>query len=212
VGFLEGVDLRSGCYSNPAGQGISNYVWQTTTNVIGMASALIASALYRNISIKVIYQNLMKDAFKGPELSTQRGNIIWAGMVPTYWAGAFVIASAIPQFSNVSDLVGAACILQFTYTFPLLLELGLGIQLHAILLADEFNPITEEAAHEDSGFKNWFRGAKKHWYYKLWLLIFLLGSAATAVLGVYSSIKAIIAAFKGVHAVPGSGCTSPLGG
>jgi hypothetical protein len=31
---------------------------------------------------------------------------------------AWVIAAAIPQISNLTSFVGAACILQFSYTFP----------------------------------------------------------------------------------------------
>jgi hypothetical protein len=46
---------------NPTGQGISNYAWQTTTNVIGMTAGLIAGALYGNIETKVIYQNIVKE-------------------------------------------------------------------------------------------------------------------------------------------------------
>lgn len=38
--------------------------------------------------------------------------------VPIYWGGAFVIAAAVPQIANLTAFVGAACILQFSYTFP----------------------------------------------------------------------------------------------
>jgi hypothetical protein len=81
---------------NPAGQGISNYAWQTTTNVIGITAGLIAGALYGNIGIKVIYQNIVKEAWNGPDLTTKKGKILWVGMVPIYWTCAFIIASAIP--------------------------------------------------------------------------------------------------------------------
>lgn len=197
---------------NPAGQGISNYAWQTATNIISMIATLIAGALYGNIGIKVIYQNLIKEAMNGPELVTKRGRILWAAMVPTYWSLAFTIASAIPQFSNIMGLVGAACILQFTYTFPPLLKLGFDIQVHAMLPDETFNLTTGQVSRVDGGMRRWLRGAKCQWYYKLWLSIFFLGSATTAVLGIYSSISSIIASFTGVHAVTGFGCTSPLGG
>jgi hypothetical protein len=197
---------------NPAGQGISNYAWQTMTNVIGMTAGLIAGALYENIGIKAIYQNIVKEAWNGPDLTTKKGKMLWVGMVPIYWVCAFIIASAIPQFSNVQGLVGAACILQFKYTFPPLLKLGFDIQQHSMLPEEEFNPAAGEVNRVDSGMKRWLRGAKKQWYYKLWLLAFFLGSACTAILGIYSSIRAIILAFTSVRAVTGFGCTSPLGG
>lgn len=38
---------------NPANQGISNYAWQTTTNVISLTAGLIAAGLYGNIGVKV---------------------------------------------------------------------------------------------------------------------------------------------------------------
>jgi hypothetical protein len=93
---------------NPAGQGISNYAWQTMTNVIGMTAGLIAGALYENIGIKAIYQNIVKEAWNGPDLTTKKGKMLWVGMVPIYWVCAFIIASAIPQFNNIQGLVGAA--------------------------------------------------------------------------------------------------------
>jgi len=194
---------------NPAGQGISDYAWQTTVNVISMTATLIAGGLYGNIGIKVIYQNLIKDALKGPDLTEKKGKIIWAIMAPIYWSLSFIIASAIPQFSNISGLVGAACILQFTYTFPPLLKLGFDIQVHAMLPEEEFNPLTGEVVRVDSGSKRWLRGAKKQWWFKLWLLVFSLGSLATAILGMYSSITAIAAAFAH-SSVIGFGCKSPF--
>ena len=194
---------------NPAGQGISPYIPQTIVNVIGMTATLIAGALYGNIGMKVIYQNLVKGALKGPDLTEKKGKLIWAAMVPVYWSLAFVIASAIPQFSNISGFVGAACILQFTYTFPPLLKLGFDIQAHAMLAEEEFNPTTGEVVRVDSGFKRWLRGARRQWWFKLWLLVYFLGALVTAVLGMYSSVKAIIAGFATSKAV-GFSCTSPF--
>jgi hypothetical protein len=41
--------------------------------------------------------------------------MLWVGMVPIYWECAFIIASAIPQFSNIQGLVGAACSLHILF-------------------------------------------------------------------------------------------------
>jgi hypothetical protein len=110
------------------------------TNVIGMTAGLIAGALYGNIGIKAIYQNTVKEAWNGPDLTTKKGKMLWVGMVPIYWVCAFIIASAIPQFSNVQGLVGAACILQFKYTFPPLLKLGFDIQQHSMFAGGRVQP------------------------------------------------------------------------
>jgi hypothetical protein len=110
---------------NPANQGLSNYNWQTATNALSLSSGMIAAILYGNIGIKVIYQNIIQDLMGGPELNTKAGKLLWVGMVPIYWSLAFLLASAIPQFSYLSSLVAAICIMQFTYTFPTILYLGM---------------------------------------------------------------------------------------
>src|SRR3954462_15293307 len=106
---------------NPANQGISIYSYQTATNAINVASAVIAALLYGNIGIKVVYQNVIQDLFNGPELTSKRGKILWVIIAPLYWILAYVVAAAVPNFTNISSLVAAVCILQFTYTFPTIL-------------------------------------------------------------------------------------------
>jgi len=195
---------------NPANQGISIFSWQTATNALGLVSSLIAAALYGNIGIKVVYQNIFKEMLNGPELTTRKGKILWVAMVPVYWAFAFIIASAIPQISNISGLVAAACILQFTYTFPPLLMLGFEIKQHAMLEGEGYNPVTKQVTRHDSGMRRWTRGMKHQWYLKLFNFIFFLGAAVTAVLGIFSSIKGIIAGFEGQAAATAFGCQSPV--
>src|ERR1700731_3277523 len=98
---------------NPANQGISIYGWQTATNVLSLVSALIAAGLYGNVGIKIVYQTIILDLLNGPAMASFAGRIMWTILVIAYWAFAFVLASAIPQFSNISGLVAAVCILQF---------------------------------------------------------------------------------------------------
>lgn len=83
---------------NPGNQGLSLYAWQTATNIISLIAALLAAVLYGNVGLKVLYSTLVKDLFRGPEIDTRSGRIWWSLMVPAYWAIAFVIASAVPQF------------------------------------------------------------------------------------------------------------------
>jgi hypothetical protein len=103
---------------NPAMQGLSPYVWQTTANAMNLVSALIACGLYSNIGIKIVYIEFIQETVGGPRLNTRNGSWIWAAMVPVYWITAFLICAAVPQFSYVSGLVSAIGTLQFTYTFP----------------------------------------------------------------------------------------------
>ncbi|PQE31881.1 amino acid transporter protein [Rutstroemia sp. NJR-2017a WRK4] len=197
---------------NPANQGLSPYSWQTVTNALSLLSGLLAAVLYGNIGIKVIYQNIVEDLFGGPELTTKKGKLIWVGMVPLYWTVAFVLGSAIPQFTNISSLVAAVCIMQFTYTFPTLLYFGMTIKEDAIHPDETFDPATG-AVHRIDSWKDlsrWKRGMKNLWYVKVFCFLFFLAALATAILGMYTSIKDIIADFALGHATS-FGCTSPVG-
>ncbi|KAI6910556.1 oligopeptide transporter protein [Hortaea werneckii] len=115
---------------NPAYQGIPNsaYSWQTLGNALSYITGVIAALLYGNIGIKVFYASVFRDLFHFPPLDKKIGKWIWVGLVPVYWGLAFVVAAAIPQISYLSAFVGAACILQFSYTFPPILMVGYNCQ------------------------------------------------------------------------------------
>ncbi|KAF8852498.1 hypothetical protein BDZ45DRAFT_108747 [Acephala macrosclerotiorum] len=197
---------------NPANQGLSPYSWQTATNAINLASGLIAAVLYGNIGIKVIYQNIVQDLMGGPELTTKAGKILWIGMVPIYWSLAFIIGSAVPQFTNVSSMVSATCIMQFTYTFPALLYFGIKVQEDAITPEEKFDPATGQVYRIDSwkDLSRWKRGIfSKRWYLKIFDFIFFLASLTTAALGMYASGTGLREDFASGHATSFS-CTSPL--
>ncbi|EXJ76257.1 uncharacterized protein A1O5_00765 [Cladophialophora psammophila CBS 110553] len=106
-------------------QGISLKVLQTATNAMSVASSLILACLYGNVGIKVLYMNIGEELLGLPNLhTTTRGKLLFAVLVPVYWALAFVICSAIPNITNFSALIASACVTQFTYTFPPILMLG----------------------------------------------------------------------------------------
>ncbi|MCJ1260427.1 hypothetical protein MMC22_000288 [Lobaria immixta] len=195
---------------NPAYQGISSYAWQTVANSISLVSTLIAALLYGNIGIKVIYNNVLQELFKVPALGTRTGKLLWIAVVPVYWGTAFVIAAAIPQFSNLSSLIGAACILQFSYTFPPFFMLVLRVKKDAMQAGDGFDPQTRTTTRLDSGLTRWKRGFSKRWAFNSWNLIFCLGSAATAVLGIYSAAKGIKDSYA-AGAQPSFSCRNPVG-
>lgn len=81
-------------------------------------------------------------------MTVKTGKYLFAVSVIVYWALAFIIGSAIPQFSNLSSLVAAVCIFraislrclnranifsaEFTYTFPPFMILGYVMQVDAM--------------------------------------------------------------------------------
>lgn len=149
-----------------------------------------------------------------------------------YWALAFTIGAAIPQFSNISSLVAAVCIFQFTYTLPALFALGYQIKADAALGDGEYNPNSPWAHRVDTwrDWSRWKRGRECHlmkilflvlmllflvfprFWLKIWYFLFGLASLATAGLGAYSSIEGIIAGFAKSGAATSFGCHSPVQG
>ncbi len=204
------------CYSyqgqftiNPAFQGISSYAWQTVSNVFYIVSSLIAGVLYGNIGIKVVYNNVLLELLKFPSLSTKAGKLVWVAVVPIYWGVAFVVAAAIPQVSNLSGLIAAACILQFSYTFPPMIMLGFQIKKDALQAGEGFDPRSGRTTHHDSGFARYRRGYMKKFLFNTFNLIFFLGSCVTAILGIYSAAKGMKEAY-GAGAPPSFSCRSPV--
>jgi hypothetical protein len=200
-----------GQYANViAYQGIAPYAWQTVGNVLGVVSGLIAAGLYGNIGIKVIYHNLLMDFFNAPPLTTTKGKWLWFAVVPVYWSIAFIFAASIPDFFALTGLVAAICIMQFTYTFPPLLALGYLIKKNAMQEGEGFDPVTGKVTRHDGGLKRWTRGFMKgRWWLNVWNVLYMLGALATAGLGAYAAVEALIAAF----AVPEASaftCHSPL--
>jgi hypothetical protein len=162
----------------PANQGISAYGLQTATNAISLTAGLIAAALYGNIGVKIIYNNVLVELFGFPELTSTRGKYLFSASVIVYWSLAFVIGSAVPQFSNISSLIAAVCIFrafsyilvnvvtyiavfsEFTYTFPPFMILGFYAQVDANKGDREFDINRPNAHRVDTwkDFSRWRRG------------------------------------------------------
>jgi len=197
-----------------ANLGISVYSLQTVTNVFGIITGMIAAALYGNIGVKVIYTNVLQTYFGAPEMATRGGRITWIFSVLAYWAFAFVFASAIPSLSSMSTLVAAACIFQFTYTFPPIIWLSYTMQKDAMIGDEPWTPgknINQTRVDSWRSASRWKRGFAPLWYVKSFLIVIFLAALATAGLGMYSGILGIKATF----AIPGShatsfGCASPV--
>jgi hypothetical protein len=196
---------------NPGNQGISTYGWQTALNVLSLVSALIAAGLYGNVGIKVLYTTFIRKLLRGPSLESKKGRIVWIILVLCYWSVAFVIASAIPQFSALTGLVGAVCILQFTYTFPPMIKLGLDIQMDAMIADGPYDPIQKRTSRIDTWRQKsrWIRAFKVHWLRNSLHVLFFLASLTTAALGIYAAAVNLKAAY-GSGASTSFGCKSPV--
>lgn len=183
---------------NPANQGILNYGWQTATNIVNLVSALIAAGLYGNVGIKCLYNSVFLRLFHWPALELRAGRFIWIVFVCVYWAVAFVFAAAIPNFSSLVSLIGAVCILQFSYTFPFIMQFGLDLQIGALVGDGEYDHVNKVTHRVDSwrNLSRWVRGYKQRWLVNTIHLILFFASLATAALGIYSSAESLKEAFK----------------
>ncbi|KAF8505003.1 hypothetical protein JB92DRAFT_2738009, partial [Gautieria morchelliformis] len=196
--------------------GISSFGLQTATNAISLVSDLVASGLYGNIGIKVIYVNIVEDLFNGPALISRKCRFIWIGLVIGYWAFAFIVASAIPQFSNISGhgiWKAAICILQFTYTFPPILYVSFMMQKDTIEGQIEYTPGTAvETLRRDTwhSWSCWQRGFAKRWWLNTFNILLFLAVLATAGLGAFSSIEGIITTFAMNGSATSFGCGAPV--
>ncbi|KAK5136104.1 hypothetical protein LTR08_004154 [Meristemomyces frigidus] len=197
---------------NPAYQGIpsSAYQWQTLGNAVSYISGLIAALLYGNIGVKVFYACVMRDIFKFPTLDDKKGKWIWVAIVPIYWGAAFLVGAAIPQISNLSAFVGAACILQFSYTFPPILMVGYNCQKDAISADEGFDPTTGAVVRHDTGMARWKRGYMKKWHVNTFDMIYFLGALVVAGLGIYSSVLGMHEAFSS-GTITAFTCKNPAG-
>jgi hypothetical protein len=145
-------------------------------------------------------------------LTTFAGKIAWALLIPVYWAIAFVLAAGIPNFSGLTSVVAAFCILQFTYTFPPMLAVAYWIKKNALKEGEGYEPSTGETIRHDSGIQRMARGFMAgRWYVNVWNIIYCLGSFALAGLGAYSSIEILKNAFK-ENNTTSFVCKSPLQG
>ncbi|POR39542.1 Transmembrane amino acid transporter [Tolypocladium paradoxum] len=173
---------------NPVMQGLSPNNFQTAANIMNIVTGLIAAALYGNIGFKVIYIEVLQEIFNFSPLTKRNGKIAWGVMMPLYWALAFFIAAAVPQFTYVSGLISAFFVLSFTYTLPALMAVGFWVKKDAMTAEERFDPRTRKYNYVDTGLARWTRGFTKRPIFHTFNLIYMLGSLVTTGLGVYSSV------------------------
>lgn len=190
-------------------QGLSNYAWQTTINVIYILVGIVGTCMYTNIGLKVAYVELLLP-LGAPPLSTKRGKFWWAASIPIVWAIGFVIAPAVPQLASVSAFGGALFGISFQYIFPSLAALVYFIRKDAVVAdAESFDESTRTYTFVDQGWKRFVRGAKKRPLFHLLNLIFLLAALAALVLGCWAAIEQVVESFQAGTATSFT-CKSPV--
>lgn len=180
-------------------------------NIIGLVSTGVACVLYANIGLKVFYHNVLRAYFRAPSLTTRAGSVNWAIAVVVYWCIAWIIGSAIPNISALVTLIGAACILQFTYTFPPLLLVGWWMQRDAIKGDRPWQPGMEHWANRVDTWRDasrWKRGFRQYWYAKMFLILLFLAALALCGLGIYAGIEGAIEAYAS-DATTAFSCRAP---
>ncbi|KAG0209750.1 hypothetical protein BGX28_009970 [Mortierella sp. GBA30] len=194
-------------------QGVSKYSWQTFGNALAIVTAMVCAGLYGNIGIKVAYIGIIEGFFNGPSLLSRKGHMIWAVMVVIYWALAYVIGSAVPQVENISSLIAAVCIMQFSYTFPPLLRLAYDVITDAMSEDAVYVPGNGTTGRVDSWKEasRWRRGicTGRVWF-KILNFILFLGFLVLAALGIWGTSVSIQETFRIKGAATPFGCAAPV--
>ncbi|KAL1407918.1 hypothetical protein Q8F55_004713 [Vanrija albida] len=177
----------------------ANVPLQLAANAIGLVCTGLAGVLYANVGVKVFYQNVLREYFGAPTLATRRGSVIWSITMALYWALAWVVGSAVPNLNALVTLIGAACILQFTYTFPPILLLGFWVQKDAIagdLPWQPGQPAWSNRVDTWRDLSRWKRGFRPYWYAKLGLVVLFIAALSLAGLGIYAGVQIATDAFE----------------
>ncbi|OJJ68378.1 hypothetical protein ASPBRDRAFT_32979 [Aspergillus brasiliensis CBS 101740] len=184
---------------------------QMAVNIVYFLTSIIACVLYFNIGMKSVYQQVFMEILNFPDISTTRGRMLWYGLGPIYWVIAFVVAAAVPNFTGISSMVGAALILNFTYTLPGVLYVGFRCQKDAALPGEGYNPATGETIRHDSGMQRYIRGFKKHWVLNLFCIFYFCGGLACSGMGMWAAVESLLEVFgPGGTVATSFGCTAPV--
>ncbi|KAJ6020292.1 hypothetical protein N7499_003573 [Penicillium canescens] len=184
---------------------------QTVSNVFALLTGGIACVMYFNIGMKTVYIEVFREIFHFPAITTTKGRWIWYTLGPLYWVIAFIVAASVPNMGGISGLVGALLILNFTYTFPALLNIGFNCQLGSQLPGEGFDPTTRVTTRHDNGWKRWVRGYFKRWPVNTASTVYFMGGLVLSGMGAWASIEALIVFFSGEGSVATSwGCAIPV--
>ena len=201
---------QSNWVQQPSYLGIPGAGFQLAGNIVAMISAIIAAALYGNIGLKLVFNTILVEFFRAPALTSKSGKILWAFVIPVFWAICFIIAAAIPAFSGLTGVVAAFCIATFTYSAPPALAVAYMVRRDAALPGEGFDPRTGAVVRHDSGLTRFRRGFfSKWWPLNVFNVLLCLAAIAMQGLAAYGSIENLIGAFAS-GAADAFTCRSPL--
>ena len=108
-------------------------------------------------------------------------------------------------------MVGAALILNFTYTLPGILYVGFRCQKDAALPGEGYDPATGVTVRHDSGMQRYIRGFKKHWVLNLFCIFYFCGGLACSGMGMWAAIESLVEVFgPGGTVATSFGCAAPV--
>jgi hypothetical protein len=173
---------------------------------------------------------VLREYFHAPDFTSSKGRWYWSASVIVYWAVAWILGSAIPNITSLVTLIGAACILQFTYTFPPILLCAYWMQIDAMKGDTQWQPGMAPGSGRVDTWRNasrWKRGFRPYWYLKTFLvsvvpvhsinnddsltrvqILLFLAAMCLAALGIYAGVEDAIAAFASSTATAFS-CIAP---
>lgn len=110
--------------------------------------------------MKVLYQTVFEDVFHFPSIQVgHKGWLAWLVLNIIMYPLVFVVAAAIPQLFTISALFAALFGLQFSYTFPPLLQLAYDMCADASRLDGVFVPGQPPQRYDTwMSFGRWRRG------------------------------------------------------
>lgn len=152
---------------------MANRVFQGVTNIIGLFLAMAISVLYANIGCKMVYRLILRRFWSKPSLTSRASRPWWALTTVFYWTVAWLVGSAIPNISDLSNVISSVLVMPMTYVIPPALLVGHWVQSDAMTADYPWRPGMDPYANRTDNWKNlsrWRRGFKPYWYAKLGLV------------------------------------------
>lgn len=144
-------------------------------------------------------------------LTNKTGKFLWIALIPIYWAEAFCIAAGVPNFSGITSVVAAFCILQFIYIFPPTIAPYFWIRKAALVDGEGFDLTTARSVCHDAGllFRGYLALLRKYLLLSTFNILYFLGALALAGLGAYSATTSLREDYQS-GATSSFPCLSPL--
>lgn len=160
----------------------------------------------------MVYRLLLRRFFKSPSVSSPKSAPWWALTTVGYWVFAWVVGSAIPNITAMSNVIASALVIPLTYIIPPALLLGHWVQRDAMTADHPWRPGMEPLSNRADSFKalaRWKRGFRPNWYFKLVLIIFIIAGLGFFILGLISSITRVKDSFGAPGGTASFSCQLP---